>query len=78
MTAISLETAKEHLDMWLEAECRVAVNQSYTVQGKTYTRADLADIRKQVEFWENKVEHIQNVNKGRGRSRVYRVVPRDL
>ena len=39
MAAITLETAKKHLDMWLEAESEVAINQSYTIGGKSFTRA---------------------------------------
>lgn len=78
MAAITLETAKRHLDMWLEAETQVAINQSYTIGGKSFTRANLGEIRKQVEYWSNKVAELQNLAKKRGRNRVYRVVPRDL
>ena len=48
MAAITLETAKKHLDMWLEAESQVAINQAYSIGGKSFTRADLGEIRKQV------------------------------
>lgn len=78
MAAITLETAKKHLEMWLEAESEVAVNQSYTIGGKSFTRADLGAIRRQIEYWENKVEQLQNVAKRKGRNRIYRIVPRDL
>lgn len=78
MAAITLETAKRHLDMWLEAETQVAINQSYTIGGKSFTRANLGEIRKQVEYWSNKVAELQNLAKKRGRNRVYRVVTRDL
>ncbi len=78
MAAISLETAKKHLEMWLEAESEVAINQSYTIGGKTFTRANLGEIRKQIEYWSNKVQALENIAKRKGRNRVYRVVPRDL
>lgn len=78
MAAIELERAKKHLDMWLEAESEVAVNQSYTIGGKTFTRADLGQIRKEIEFWANKVATLENLAKKKGRNRVFRVVPRDL
>lgn len=78
MSAISLETAKKHLEQWLEAESEVSINQSYTIGGKTFTRANLSEIRKQIEFWENKIAEIENVSKKGGRNRVYRAVPRDL
>lgn len=78
MASITLETAKKHLDMWLEAESEVAINQAYTIGGKSFTRADLGEIRKQIEYWSNKVSTLENVSKKGGRNRVYRVVPRDL
>lgn len=78
MAAITLETAKKHLEMWLEAESEVAINQSYTIGGKSFTRANLGEIRKQIEYWSNKVQALENIAKRRGRNRVYRVVPRDL
>ena len=78
MAAITLETAKRHLDMWLEAETQVAINQSYTIGGKSFTRANLSEIRKQVEYWSNKVAELQNIAKKKGRNKVYRIVPRDL
>lgn len=78
MAAITLQTAKKHLDMWLEAESEVAINQSYTIGGKSFTRANLGEIRKQIEYWSNKVQALENIAKRKGRNRVYRVVPRDL
>ena len=78
MAAITLETAKKHLEMWLEAESEVAINQSYTIGGKSFTRANLGEIRRQIEYWSNKVQALENIAKRKGRNRVYRVVPRDL
>ena len=78
MAAITLEVAKKHLETWLEAETEVAINQAYTVGGKSFTRANLGEIRKQIEYWGNKVQALENVAKRKGRNRIYRVVPRDL
>ena len=78
MAAITLITAKKHLDMWLEAESEVAINQAYTIGGKSFTRANLGEIRKQIECWSNKVQELENLAKRKGRNRIYRVVPRDL
>lgn len=78
MTAITLEIAKKHLETWLEAETEVAINQAYTIGGKSFTRADLGEIRKQIEYWSNKVSALENIAKNKGRNRVYRIVPRDL
>lgn len=78
MAGITLETAKKHLDMWLEAESQVAINQAYSIGGKSFTRANLAEIRKQVEYWSNMVAKLENVKKRRCRNRSFRIVPRDL
>ena len=68
MAAITLEVAKKHLEMWLEAESEVAINQSYTIGGKSFTRANLAEIRKQIEYWSNKVAELENLAKKKSRN----------
>lgn len=78
MAAITLKVAKKHLETWLEAETEVAINQAYTIGGKSFTRANLGEIRKQIEYWSNKVSALENVAKNKGRNRTYRIVPRDL
>lgn len=78
MAGISLEIAKKHLSAWLEAELEVTTHQSYTIGSRSLTKADLADIRQQIEFWKNEVERLENIGKKGGRNRVLRVVPRDL
>ena len=40
MAGITLEVAKKHLDMWLEAESQVAINQAYTCLLYTSDAAD--------------------------------------
>lgn len=78
MPGITLEIARKHLDAWLTAELEVTTNQSYTIGSRTLTRANLAEIRKQIEFWNNKVAALENIEKHHGRNRTYRAVPRDL
>lgn len=73
-----LETAKKHYQAWLAAELEVTTHQSYSIGTRTLTMANLAEIRKQIEFWENKVEQLKNKEKRNGRNRIMRVVPRDL
>ena len=73
-----LETARFHLNAWLEAELEVTTHQSYTIGSRSLTRANLAEIRKQIEFWQNEVDRLENIEKSGGRNRVFRAVPRDL
>lgn len=55
MAAISEATAQTQLDAWLAASLAVANNQSYSIGGRTLTRADAATIRDNIEFWEGRV-----------------------
>ena len=74
MNAITLETAKKKLEMWLEAEDALAVSQSYTVGTLTLTRADLGKVRENIEYWEKKVTLLERRG---GRNRIYNVIPMD-
>lgn len=78
MAGITLETAKRHLDAWLEAELAVTNAQSYTIGSRVMTKADLEEIRKTIDYWNGKVVALENAKKHRGRNRAYRAVPRDL
>lgn len=78
MTGITLEVARKHLDIWLEAEAEVSMAQSYKIGSRNMTKADLGEIRKQIEYWSNKVAQLENTARNGGRNRVYRAVPRDL
>lgn len=77
-SGISLEIAKKHLDAWLTAELEVTTHQSYTIGSRSLTKANLSEIRKQIEFWQDQVARLENIEKRGGRSRVFRAVPRDL
>ena len=78
MAGITLEIAKKHLDAWLEAEVAVTTGQSYTIGSRELERADLEEIRKTIDYWNNKVATLENVAKSKGRNKVRRIVPRDL
>lgn len=75
---ISLEIAKKHLDAWLTDELEVTTHQSYTIGSRSLTKANLAEIRKQIEYWNDQVARLENIEKRGGRNRVFRAVPRDL
>lgn len=75
---ITKQIAEEHLHAWLEAEMAVTTSQSYQIGGRQLTRADLGEIRKQIEYWSNKVENLTAAEERGGRSRMFRAVPRDF
>ena len=58
MAGITQSIAEAKLSLWLEAEAALAASQSYTidVEGNTrsLTRANLAEVRQQIEFWESR------------------------
>lgn len=79
MPAISLETAKKHLTIWLEAEETIATGQSYTIGTRSLTRANLAEVRQQIDYWNAKVTKLEALKKRLGgRNRVFRGVPKDI
>ncbi|WP_265822532.1 DUF6148 family protein [Geovibrio ferrireducens] len=71
MAGITLDTAKAHLEHWLEADKAVATGQSYTIGSRALTRADAAEIRSNIDYWERKVK---TLSRGGGFRRV-QVVP---
>lgn len=74
MSGITLKRAQEHLEAWLNAELAVSKGQSYQIGSRMLKRANLSEIRKQIQYWENKIA----VFKKRGQLKVMRAVPRDL
>lgn len=73
-----IEIARHHLNAWLEAELELTTHQSYKIGSRSLTKADLGQIRKQIEFWQNRVAQLENTERRGGRNRVVRAVPRDL
>lgn len=72
------QIAEEHYKQWLKAELEVTTHQAYTIGSRSLTRANLGEIRKQIEYWAKQIDKFDNIIKNGGRNRVYRVVPRDL
>lgn len=64
----------ERLNMWLDAEKAVATGQSYQIGSRRLDRANLNQIRQQIEFWNAELAKVN----GKRRRRVTRIVPRDL
>ncbi|MBI5886770.1 MAG: hypothetical protein HZB85_09365 [Deltaproteobacteria bacterium] len=58
MAGITLAEAETHLTTWLDADKAVAKGQSFSISGKTYTRADAQVIRENIEFWDRQVRRL--------------------
>lgn len=75
---ITKEIAQKHLDEWLEAELVATTGQSYTIGSRALTRANLAEIRNSIDYWDRKLKELENTEKHGGKNRMRRAVPRDL
>ncbi len=58
MAGITVTQAEAQLDAWIAASLAVASNQSYSIGGRSLTRADAGEIREQIEFWDAKVRSL--------------------
>ena len=78
MAGITLETAQKQLDLWIAAEEKVTHGQSYQIGTRMLTRADLKQIREEMEYWAQKLSEAEAEEKSGGRNRLYHFVARDV
>ena len=76
-TAYTLSEAKEMLKLWKDCEKALAGGQAkeYRVGTREFTSVDLLDIANRIDYFTNVVESLTGATR---KSRVVRVVPRDL
>lgn len=65
MAGITLEQAETQLGLWLTASEKVAAKQSYSINGRSLTLADLSDINAQIQYWDGMVKRLTRTNRGR-------------
>lgn len=56
---IDIQTAKDHLEMWLEADAAVSKLQSKTIAGRTFTRANANEIRENIDYWQGRLRRLE-------------------
>lgn len=78
MAVFSKELCSKKLNTWLAAEEAVATGQSYQIGTRMLTRADLKQIRAQMEYWAAKLAEAEAAETTGGRNRLYHIVPRDV
>ena len=78
MAIFSKELCRQKLNTWLAAEEAVATGQSYQIGSRMLTRADLKQIRNEMEDWAEKLAQAEAEEKTGGRNRAYRAVIRDV
>lgn len=78
MAVFSKKICQEQVNIWLEADRAIATGQSYQIGTRMLTRADLKSVRQEMEYWAGRLAAAEAEEKNGGRSRAYRIVPRDL
>ena len=78
MAIFSKELCQQKLSTWLAAEEAVATGQSYQIGSRMLTRADLKQIRSEMEYWAEKLAQAEAEESTGGRNRAYRAVIRDV
>ncbi len=58
MPGITLAQAEAKLTLWMDAEDKVATGQSYTIQGRSLTRADLKMVGERIVYWDGWVKRL--------------------
>lgn len=69
MAGITYQQAQAQLEKYLAAEAAVLASQSYEIDGRKLTRADLRWILVGVKTWNDRAIALSSKERGRGRSR---------
>ena len=58
MAGVNLSDAEAHLASWLLADTAVSSGQSYSIAGRALTRANAAEIRTNITYWDSMVKRL--------------------
>lgn len=62
MAGLTQAQAQAQLDAYMDAETAALNNQSYSIGGRTLTRANLKDIREGIQYWNAMVKELAAEN----------------
>lgn len=65
MAGITLTQAESRLSDYLAAEEAVLAGQSYSIAGRSVTKADLQWIQKGIELWDQRVKNLSTTSGGK-------------
>lgn len=71
MVGITLAQAEAQLASYLAAETAVLAGQSYSIGGRSLTKANLPFIQQGIEIWNKRVQSLSRSGKIRVRSGIY-------
>lgn len=69
MAGITLAQAEAQLTLYLAAEAAVLTKQSYEINGRKLTLANLAEIQQGITTWNGRAAALGATSEGRGRLR---------
>ena len=55
---ITLATAEAQLASWISADTACAAGQAYSIAGRALTRANAAEIRNNITYWDSMVKRL--------------------
>jgi len=64
MAVLTLAAAETRLQEYLDAEQKVLAGQEYSIGTRRLKRADLAEIRAGIDYWQQKVNELANGGSG--------------
>jgi len=60
MAGITLAESEAKLVLWMKADDKVASGQSYSIGGRSLSRADAKMIQENIKFWDRKVKELND------------------
>ncbi len=60
--SLTLSQAQASLNAWIAADLAAAKGQSYSMNGRSLTLANIREIREQIQYWERRVATMQSAN----------------
>ncbi|WP_312117933.1 DUF6148 family protein [Brevibacillus reuszeri] len=75
MPRMTVEEAKAMYKLWSDAERALASAQSYTIAGRSLTRADMGTVLERKKYYGRIIDELET---GRRRSKVRSITPFDL
>ena len=64
MAGITLAQAEEKLSQYMEAAEKLAKKQTYSIDGRTLSYANLADVQNMIDYWDMKCRRLSRGRKG--------------
>lgn len=74
MAGLTQAQASAALTRWIAADTAVANGQSYSIAGRSLTRANAKEIRENIEYWDGKVREISDSATG---TIISQIAPKD-